>query len=209
MLEKDAKSNGYPGADGKPKGQSERFHAEQFREFAKFVSTYTAEKCEQALRRAGEATEDLAKIYADPKVKVMSLWTMGFNQHTRGTWANNMVYNIHLLTGKISQPGNSPFSPPANPAPAARRARSARCASFAGGHGGDQSGASQTHRRNLATAARHAERQDWANRGGASPRIGRRKLKIAIDLDHQQHAGRPNINGEILPGWRNPKPSSW
>jgi nitrate reductase NapA len=35
---------------------------------------------------------------------------MGFNQHTRGTWANNMVYNIHLLTGKISQPGNSPFS---------------------------------------------------------------------------------------------------
>ena len=40
----------------------------------------------------------------------MSLWTMGFNQHTRGTWANNMVYNIHLLTGKIATPGNSPFS---------------------------------------------------------------------------------------------------
>ncbi len=35
---------------------------------------------------------------------------MGFNQHTRGTWANNLVYNIHLLTGKISEPGNSPFS---------------------------------------------------------------------------------------------------
>jgi len=40
----------------------------------------------------------------------MSLWTMGFNQHTRGTWVNNMVYNVHLLTGKISTPGNSPFS---------------------------------------------------------------------------------------------------
>ena len=40
----------------------------------------------------------------------MSLWTMGFNQHTRGTWANNMVYNLHLLTGKIATPGNSPFS---------------------------------------------------------------------------------------------------
>jgi len=25
-------------------------------------------------------------------------------------WCNNMVYNIHLLTGKISTPGNSPFS---------------------------------------------------------------------------------------------------
>ena len=40
----------------------------------------------------------------------MSLWTMGFNQHTRGTWANNLVYNLHLLTGKIAEPGNSPFS---------------------------------------------------------------------------------------------------
>jgi nitrate reductase NapA len=40
----------------------------------------------------------------------MSFWTMGFNQHTRGVWANHMVYNLHLLTGKISTPGNSPFS---------------------------------------------------------------------------------------------------
>ena len=40
----------------------------------------------------------------------MSLWTMGVNQHTRGVWVNNMIYNIHLLTGKISTPGNSPFS---------------------------------------------------------------------------------------------------
>jgi nitrate reductase (cytochrome) len=52
----------------------------------------------------------LAELYADPKTKVMSLWTMGFNQHVRGVWANHMVYNIHLLTGKISEPGNSPFS---------------------------------------------------------------------------------------------------
>ena len=35
---------------------------------------------------------------------------MGFNQHTRGTWVNNLVYNIHLLTGKISKPGEGPFS---------------------------------------------------------------------------------------------------
>ena len=45
-----------------------------------------------------------------PKIKVTSFWTMGFNQHTRGVWCNNLVYNIHLLTGKISEPGNSPFS---------------------------------------------------------------------------------------------------
>ncbi len=53
---------------------------------------------------------EMAKLYADPKVKVTSFWTMGFNQHTRGVWANNLMYNVHLLTGKISEPGNSPFS---------------------------------------------------------------------------------------------------
>ena len=53
---------------------------------------------------------ELAELYADPKTKVVSFWTMGFNQHTRGVWCNHLVYNIHLLTGKISEPGNSPFS---------------------------------------------------------------------------------------------------
>ena len=52
----------------------------------------------------------LAELYADPKIKVTSFWTMGFNQHSRGTWVNNMIYNVHLLVGKISEPGNSPFS---------------------------------------------------------------------------------------------------
>ena len=54
--------------------------------------------------------DKLAELYADPKIKVMSFWTMGFNQHTRGVWCNNLVYNLHLLTGKIATPGNSPFS---------------------------------------------------------------------------------------------------
>ena len=54
--------------------------------------------------------QELAELYADPDTRVMSLWTMGFNQHTRGVWCNNLVYNIHLLTGKIATPGNSPFS---------------------------------------------------------------------------------------------------
>ncbi len=52
----------------------------------------------------------MAALYGDPDKKVTSFWCMGMNQHTRGTWINNLVYNIHLLTGKISTPGNSPFS---------------------------------------------------------------------------------------------------
>jgi len=81
-----------------------------FDEFAKFVSTYDLDYTARLSGVPKNRLQALAELYADPKVKVMSFWTMGFNQHTRGVWCNNMVYNIHLLTGKISTPGNSPFS---------------------------------------------------------------------------------------------------
>ena len=81
-----------------------------FEEYAKFVSAYTAERVSKLCGVPERQLVELAELYADPKRKVMSLWTMGFNQHTRGTWANQLCYNLHLLTGKISEPGNSPFS---------------------------------------------------------------------------------------------------
>jgi nitrate reductase NapA len=81
-----------------------------FDDFAKFVSTYDLEYTAKLSGVPKNRLEALAELYADPKIKVMSFWTMGFNQHTRGVWCNNMIYNIHLLTGKISTPGNSPFS---------------------------------------------------------------------------------------------------
>ena len=81
-----------------------------FDEYAKFVSDYTLEKAAEMSGVPLNRLEALAELYADPKTKVVSFWTMGFNQHTRGVWCNNLIYNIHLLTGKISEPGNSPFS---------------------------------------------------------------------------------------------------
>jgi len=81
-----------------------------FDEFAKFVSAYDLDSTAKLSGVPKNRLRDLAELYADPKTKVMSFWTMGFNQHTRGVWCNHMVYNIHLLTGKISTPGNSPFS---------------------------------------------------------------------------------------------------
>src|SRR5581483_6298656 len=81
-----------------------------FEEYAKFVSDYTIEKAAELSGVPANRIEALAELYADPKTKVVSFWTMGFNQHTRGVWCNNLIYNIHLLTGKISDPGNSPFS---------------------------------------------------------------------------------------------------
>ncbi|RWO02331.1 periplasmic nitrate reductase subunit alpha [Mesorhizobium sp.] len=81
-----------------------------FDAFKTMISDYTLEMVSELSGVEPEFLEELAELYANPDVKVMSLWTMGFNQHVRGVWANQMVYNIHLLTGKISEPGNSPFS---------------------------------------------------------------------------------------------------
>ncbi|MDX2367311.1 MAG: nitrate reductase catalytic subunit NapA [Colwellia sp.] len=81
-----------------------------FDAYAKFVSEYTVEHASKLSGVPEAKLIEMAKLYADPKVKVTSFWTMGFNQHTRGVWANNLMYNVHLLTGKISEPGNSPFS---------------------------------------------------------------------------------------------------
>ena len=81
-----------------------------FEEYAKFVEKYDVDYVAELSGVPREKLEALAKLYADPEMKVVSYWTMGFNQHTRGTWCNNLVYNIHLLTGKISEPGNGPFS---------------------------------------------------------------------------------------------------
>lgn len=81
-----------------------------FEAFRTMVSEYTLDKVSKLSGVEPGFLKELAELYANPDVKVMSLWTMGFNQHVRGVWANQMVYNIHLLTGKISEPGNSPFS---------------------------------------------------------------------------------------------------
>ena len=81
-----------------------------FEQYTRLLEDYTPEKVEVVSGVPARDTRYLASLYGDPKRKVMSVWCMGMNQHTRGTWINNLVYNIHLLVGKISTPGNSPFS---------------------------------------------------------------------------------------------------
>jgi len=81
-----------------------------FNEFKNFLNDYAPAKASALCGVSVKDIKYLAQLFADPNKKVMSLWCMGPNQHTRGTWINNQIYNIHLLTGKISTPGNSPFS---------------------------------------------------------------------------------------------------
>ncbi len=81
-----------------------------FEAYKAFLEDYTPEKVEKLSGVSAQDIKYLASLYGDPDKKVTSFWCMGMNQHTRGTWINNLVYNIHLLVGKISTPGNSPFS---------------------------------------------------------------------------------------------------
>ncbi len=81
-----------------------------FEAYKTFLEDYTPEKVEKISGVSAQDIKYLAALYGNPDIKVTSFWCMGMNQHTRGTWINNLVYNIHLLVGKISTPGNSPFS---------------------------------------------------------------------------------------------------
>ena len=79
-------------------------------DYVDFLADYTPERASEISGVDASDIRWLASLYGDRSRKVTSFWCMGVNQHTRGTWMNNLIYNIHLLVGKISTPGNSPFS---------------------------------------------------------------------------------------------------
>ncbi|MBU1215626.1 MAG: nitrate reductase catalytic subunit NapA [Gammaproteobacteria bacterium] len=89
-----------------------------FEDFKKGVEPYTLDfVAELAKGDADESLEDfkaklkqLADLYIEKNRKVVSFWTMGFNQHQRGTWVNEQAYMVHLLLGKQAMPGNGAFS---------------------------------------------------------------------------------------------------
>ncbi|MGF1738387.1 periplasmic nitrate reductase subunit alpha [Photobacterium satsumensis] len=181
-------------------------HAMTFDEYKASVAEYTVEKASEMSGVSQEKLIELAKQYADPKTKVMSLWTMGMNQHTRGVWMNSLVYNIHLLTGKISQPGNSPFSLTGQPS-ACGTAR--EVGTFAHRLPADMVVANPKHR---AVAEKiwklpegtippkpgyHAVLQDRMLKDG--------KLNAYWVMCNNNMQAGPNINEERLPGYRNPE----
>jgi len=75
-----------------------------------FVAELSKGDSEEPIDAYQEKLKQLADVYADRARKVVSFWTMGFNQHTRGTWVNEQAYMVHLLTGKQAKPGSGAFS---------------------------------------------------------------------------------------------------
>jgi nitrate reductase (cytochrome) len=176
-----------------------------FDAYAKFVKEYTLEKASEISGVERGFLQELAELYADPKRKVMSLWTMGFNQHVRGVWANQLVYNLHLLTGKISEPGNSPFSLTGQPS-ACGTAR--EVGTFAHRLPADMTVTNPEHRK-------HAE-EIWRVPNGLIPE---KPGYHAVEQDRMLHDGKlnfywvmvnnnlqaaPNNSRETYPGYRNP-----
>ncbi len=176
-----------------------------FEAFKTMVADYTLEMVSELSGVEPSFLEELAELYANPDVKVMSLWTMGFNQHVRGVWANQMVYNIHLLTGKISEPGNSPFSLTGQPS-ACGTAR--EVGTFAHRLPADMTVTNPEHRKHTEEIWRlpqgllpdkigfHAVQQDRMLKDG--------KLNFYwVQVNNNVQAG-PNTGNETYPGYRNP-----
>jgi len=205
-LEKAATSNGYPGEDGKPKGDTGKSEPITFDEFKNFVAEYSAEKVSKLSGVSVKDLNALAELYADPKIKVTSYWTMGFNQHTRGTWVNNMIYNVHLLVGKISEPGNSPFSLTGQPS-ACGTAR--EVGTFSHRLPADMVVTNPEHRK-ITEGLWGLPEGTIPDKPGLHAVAMARALKDGkVNFYWQQcnnnlQAG-PNINEELYPGWRNPE----
>ncbi|MCD9465008.1 periplasmic nitrate reductase subunit alpha [Photobacterium phosphoreum] len=176
-----------------------------FEEYKASVADYTLEKASKMSGVEPEKLVELAKYYADPNLKVMSLWTMGMNQHTRGVWMQSLVYNLHLLTGKISTPGNSPFSLTGQPS-ACGTAR--EVGTFAHRLPADLVVTNPKHRAIAENIWKlpegtippkpgyHAVQQDRMLNDG--------KLNAYWVMCNNNMQAGPNINEERLPGYRNP-----
>ena len=90
----------------------------EFEEFQKAVEPYTLDFVAKLVKGNDDETLEsfknrlvrLADLVCDTKRNLMSFWCMGFNQHQRGVWVNELVYSIHLLMGKHAKPGNAAFS---------------------------------------------------------------------------------------------------
>ncbi|KEQ16191.1 nitrate reductase catalytic subunit NapA [Endozoicomonas numazuensis] len=183
-------------------GSSEPINLE---EFAVFVSDYSLDKVSEMSGVPKQSLLELAEMYANPDIKVLSMWTMGVNQHTRGVWMNNIIYNIHLLTGKISEPGNNPFSLTGQPS-ACGTAR--EVGTFAHRLPADMVVNNPKHRA--------IAEKIWKLPSGTIPEkpgyhavlqnrmLKEGKINAYWVMCNNNVQTAPNLNDETLPGYRNP-----
>lgn len=188
------------------KGKHGKISKIEFDEYKKLLEPYTLEYVSNLSGVPQDKLVKLAELYADPNKKVMSLWTMGFNQHTRGTWVNGLMYNVHLLTGKISEPGNSPFSLTGQPS-ACGTAR--EVGTFAHRLPADMVVMKEPHR-DICEKKWGLPKGTIPGKPGFHAVLQHRKLKDGdlnaywVQCTNNMQAA-PNMNTEGYPGYRNPE----
>jgi sulfite reductase (NADPH) flavoprotein alpha-component len=84
-------------------------HTEGWEDMVEFLKEYTPARVSEWTGLREEDIRTAAKWMGEAR-EFMSLWTMGLNQSTHGTWNTNALCNLHLATGKICRPGSGPFS---------------------------------------------------------------------------------------------------
>ncbi len=84
-------------------------HTEGWAGMPEFLADYPPATVAE-LTGLAEAELRLAAQWIGAAGEWMSLWTMGLNQSTHGTWHTNALCNLHLATGAICRPGSGPFS---------------------------------------------------------------------------------------------------
>ncbi|MFQ5730173.1 MAG: molybdopterin-dependent oxidoreductase, partial [Waddliaceae bacterium] len=77
--------------------------------YKKFLRDYAPEKVAAQMGIAPSQIREAAYLFARSEA-TMSLWTMGINQRTQGTFLNNTLHSLHLITGQICRPGATPLS---------------------------------------------------------------------------------------------------
>ena len=113
----------HPEWEGKEVEQNQRANASgqwhiSWEDFKEGVEPYTLDFVAPLAK--GDPDEDLeafkqklillADVFCSKEKDIISFWCMGANQHVRGVWFNEQIYDMHLLTNKHARPGNGAFS---------------------------------------------------------------------------------------------------
>lgn len=79
--------------------------------YKKGLEEYTPEKAAKIC--GGNITPEMIRKAARWFARsggTVSLWCMGINQRKQGVFANNLIHNLHLLSGQLCKPGADSFS---------------------------------------------------------------------------------------------------